>query len=300
MFKIQEQGKPETAIWLNKLETLLSTDGQADITLTKSYMQEMVCSAKICAVENDKLFIADLTFNQDISINEQVIAKGSRAELSHGDVITVGNNTFEIFNPSSALKRLSTQDTSDTSDTNWHLDAVSNWLEGQSFKIKGKAVLGRDNACDITIPGSHLSRRHAEIFVVGDSLLVKDLGSANGSFINGKPFTETKAKDGDELRFDQLSFKVIAPLAMRPKTPSPIPANAHDKTEATSNASQGHTGNKQADKQWVTKPTSVGNQITDADIRLQNHQKNQRLTYLIFGLAIATAIVGTLIWQFVL
>ena len=295
MFKIQEQGKPETAIWLNQLETLLSTDGSPDIKLNKSFMQEKVCSVKILT-DNEKLYLSDLTFNEDILVNDNKIATGSRVELHHGDILNIGGNLFEIFNPSIALKRLSNQD---TADVVWKLVAVSNWLEGQSFDIKGKAVLGRDKDCDITIPGSHLSRRHAEIFVTGDALLIRDLGSANGSFINGQAFSEAKVRDGDELRFDQLTFKVEAPQSYaaifdaqfktlnNEPTPEQVPDDATQFSPALA-----------ADKQWKTKPTSIGNQITDADIRLQDHQKHKRITYLFFSSAITLAIIGTVAWQY--
>ena len=58
MFKIQELNKPETAIWLNKLETLLSTDGTGDIQLKKGFMQEQICSVRINS-EGEKLFLTD-------------------------------------------------------------------------------------------------------------------------------------------------------------------------------------------------------------------------------------------------
>ena len=67
MFKIQELNKPETAIWLNKLETILSSDGKGDIQLKKGFMQEQTCSVRISS-EDEKLFLIDLTFNQDIFI----------------------------------------------------------------------------------------------------------------------------------------------------------------------------------------------------------------------------------------
>ena len=288
MFKIQEQGKPETAIWLNKLETLLSTDGQPDIQLKKAYMQEMTFSAKVSSAENNKLFITDLTFNQDISINDNIMAKGSRAELHHGDMIEMGQNTFEVFNPTVALKNLTNQETADIS---WKLVGVSNWLEGQKFEVKGKATLGRENSCDITIPGSHLSRRHAEIFVTGDSLLIKDLGSANGSFLNGQAFTESKVRDGDEVRFDQLTFRVEAPKAYSQSSETLTSEN-----QVQADASKPSAAIPANDKQWVTKPTSVGNQVTDADIRLKKHKKDLKIIYGVFGTAIFAAIAGVLIW----
>ena len=93
----------------------------------------------------------------------------------------------------------------------WHLVATTGWLAGQSFAINKHAVLGRDADCDITIPGTHLSRRHAEIAVNGDKLLVRDLGSANGTFVNEQPITDAEMQTGDTIRFDVLSFTVRGP-----------------------------------------------------------------------------------------
>ncbi len=285
MFKIQELNKPETAIWLNKLETLLSTDGTGDIQLKKGFMQEQICSVRINS-EGEKLFLTDLTFNQDITINDNKIAKGSRAELRHEDILKVGDSEYEVFNPSLAIKRLSSNQLVNAS---WKLIGLDNWLQGQDFEVKGKTVLGRDKSCDITIPGSHLSRRHAELFVAGDKLLVKDLGSANGTFINGEAVTEARVRHGDEIRFDQLTFKVESPAAEENVM--------FDAKETVAQPALKPEENKpSAEKQWVTKPTSVGNQLTDSDLLLAKHKRSQRITFIVFGTAIAVSIAGTVIW----
>ncbi len=55
---------------------------------------------------------------------------------------------------------------------------------------KNVAVIGRGNECDVIINKSDVSRRHAEIRRSGDTFLLKDLESANGTFINNSPVTE--------------------------------------------------------------------------------------------------------------
>ena len=287
MFKIQELNRPETAIWLNKLETILSNDGKGDIQLKKGFMQEQVCSVRISS-EDEKLFLVDLTFNQDIFINDHKIAKGSRAELQHEDILRIGESDFEVFNPSLAIKRLSSNQLVNAS---WELIGLDNWLQGQSFKVRGKTVLGRDKSCDITIPGSHLSRRHAELFVAGDKLLVKDLGSANGTFLNGEPITESRLRHGDEIRFDQLTFKVESPEAEKN-------SRFNAKQVIAKQAEKPAEQKPAAQKQWVTKPTSVGNQLTDSDLLLAKHRRSQRITFIVFGTAIAIAIISTVVWTF--
>lgn len=55
---------------------------------------------------------------------------------------------------------------------------------------KNLTVIGRGNECDIIINKSDVSRRHAELRRSGDTFLLKDLHSANGTFINNSPVTE--------------------------------------------------------------------------------------------------------------
>jgi len=289
MFKIQELNKPETAIWLNTLETLVSTDDAADIALSKSFMQETVVSVKLIA-DDDKLYLSDLSFNQEIILNGNPIAPGSRVELHHNDQVLIGKDAFEIVNPSLALKRLTNNELAQAS---WLLEATDNWLEGQRFEVSNRATLGRDNSCDITIPGAHLSRKHAEFFVTGDKLLLKDLDSSNGSFVNGQRVNEAKLRHNDEIRLDQLNFRVIAPDFAQ------VDSNVDNKSTSINpaiNTDQTVFSDKN-EKQWVTKPTSIGNQLTDSDLLLARHQRNLRITYFIFGISIAVAVIGTVLWK---
>jgi transcriptional regulator with PAS, ATPase and Fis domain len=61
-------------------------------------------------------------------------------------------------------------------------------------------VLGRDAACDVTLPGKETSRRHAEIQPVGPLYVVRDLGSTNGVLLNGQRVEHAVLSDGDVLR----------------------------------------------------------------------------------------------------
>jgi predicted component of type VI protein secretion system len=79
------------------------------------------------------------------------------------------------------------------------------------FLVDGTKVIGRDPGCDIVIAGAHVSRRHAELSMRGGKLWVKDLGSSNGTFVNGKRNDETALKNGDEVKFDAMAFKIVGP-----------------------------------------------------------------------------------------
>jgi hypothetical protein len=62
-------------------------------------------------------------------------------------------------------------------------------------------TIGRMPGCDITLDDANVSRRHAEIRPRGDGFEVVDLGSTNGSRVNGIPITQRDLHDGDELTF---------------------------------------------------------------------------------------------------
>jgi serine phosphatase RsbU (regulator of sigma subunit) len=62
-------------------------------------------------------------------------------------------------------------------------------------------VIGRASTSDLALPDPFLSRHHARLFRQGDSILVEDLGSRNGTQLNGAPVLEpTSVKPGDVLR----------------------------------------------------------------------------------------------------
>ena len=61
-------------------------------------------------------------------------------------------------------------------------------------------VIGRDADCQVVIDDRQASRQHARIVQTGDGHVLEDMGSKNGTFLNGQPLTTpTLLKDGDEI-----------------------------------------------------------------------------------------------------
>ncbi len=75
-------------------------------------------------------------------------------------------------------------------------------------------VLGRGADCDVVVPSPRVSRQHARLVWDGERFLVEDLGSTNGTRINGAPVTApTPIRDGDrlELADSMIEFQASAP-----------------------------------------------------------------------------------------
>src|SRR5437773_2938196 len=54
----------------------------------------------------------------------------------------------------------------------------------------GEYIIGRTDDCQLVVEADLVSREHARLTVNFDHLLIEDLGSSNGTFVNGKPVTE--------------------------------------------------------------------------------------------------------------
>lgn len=85
---------------------------------------------------------------------------------------------------------------------------------GRAIAIKrNKLLIGRAEECDVRPLSEEVSRRHCAITVGPTEVWVEDLGSRNGTFVNGTKLTErTKVVDGDIVRVGSLELKVSCTL----------------------------------------------------------------------------------------
>lgn len=82
-----------------------------------------------------------------------------------------------------------------------YLIQISGRETGQMHNLTGRTVkMGRDATCQIPLDDPHVSRLHCEIFTRnGTDIVIRDLGSTNGIFVNGKRVTEQTLLDGDKI-----------------------------------------------------------------------------------------------------
>lgn len=79
---------------------------------------------------------------------------------------------------------------------------------GILFPVTGnRVVLGREETCDIIIQDAEVSRRHSELVWEHNGFLMQDLGSSNGTFVNGVQITSpTRLKPGDVIGLGQTGL----------------------------------------------------------------------------------------------
>ncbi len=203
------------------------------------------------------------------------------------------------------------------STADWKLKATVNSLphnafsigairkfESNVYPINDRVIIGRDQAfCDYTLPWKHISRQHTEIKVIGEGLEVKDLGSGNGTFINGKPVDVGIAHPGDIISFDRVSLIVHGPNSS-PDTPRPVPLDSQPIEHTIVRPIQ------PAAKKAKTKTTAKGRQPNSRSRRSNKTNQSAANDYsftftftlsgvtfyllkgMLMGLGIATAAIG--------
>ena len=100
--------------------------------------------------------------------------------------------------------------------------------QGAEHAVESGTTIGREG-CDITLADPDVSRRHAAIQIAAGVLSIEDLGSTNGTLVNGVVITARKIlSDGDEVRIGSSIWKLRAPAQvtkLRETTPAPPPAS---------------------------------------------------------------------------
>ena len=83
-------------------------------------------------------------------------------------------------------------------------------LAGNSYPIEGeKFTVGRGTDCSLTLPERQVSRYHAQFIPQDGKMILLDLGSKNGTHLNGKPVVgSAELRDGDEIQI-ALAVKMV-------------------------------------------------------------------------------------------
>jgi pSer/pThr/pTyr-binding forkhead associated (FHA) protein len=111
------------------------------------------------------------------------------------------------------------------------LRMVNGKSAGKSFVMwKSPFVVGRHTECDLRIQSPQVSLHHCALVTRGSEVWVRDLGSTNGTLVNGKYVTdEQKLLDGDRLQVGPAVMDVLE----RENPPAILGADDHDRYDTT-------------------------------------------------------------------
>ncbi len=78
---------------------------------------------------------------------------------------------------------------------------------GMVVEVRGVLTLGRGDTTEVSVPFEGVSRQHAEITVKGGTASLRDLGSTNGTAVNGAEVSEVMLEPGDRIQLGSVEFE---------------------------------------------------------------------------------------------
>src|SRR5262245_4895236 len=122
---------------------------------------------------------------------------------------------------------------------NAKLVVVGGDVKTTEIKQRLPSTIGRGLGTTIVLPHPLVSRQHCELFESGGQLMVRDLGSLNGTFVNNQRVTEAPLAPGELLTVGTVTFRAVyeAEVVVQPEPATKVKDAAGDKTVRAAKAS---------------------------------------------------------------
>ncbi len=187
-------------------------------------------------VSNNKCYIDDLGSANGVFVNGTQIRE--RTEIYNGSKIRIGEYTLYL-EYKDQTESAGTQDVLKTQivsqgQAGYKIVRIADKFAGEEFMLTDTAnTIGRTEDNYILLSDQSISRNHANITILGNTFSVKDLGSSNGTFVNGKRVNgDTAIQPGDQIRFGNVSF-VFVPASQQIDPRLYARKNSNDKKTIT-------------------------------------------------------------------
>jgi len=167
------------------------------------------------------------------------------AMLRAGDAVFVDGNEWLLLGdtPPSAPAEARPASSDPGADPRMVLRGIGGPHHGRSITLDQPRLVGRLPECDIRIDDPAFADRHARLEPHAEGLVLRDLGSHEGSLVNGWPVRSALLRAGDQVVFDTQRFLVEAPSRgtpgepQKPAQPAPVEAPAAPAGESKSASS---------------------------------------------------------------
>ena len=171
-------------------------------------------------------------------------------------------------------------------------------MTGRTFELNvERNTVGRVEANTFQIADASVSSHHAEILLRGADIVIKDLNSTNGTFINGEKVSEVVLKPGQTLRFGQVELKiddgkpVTAPPPPAPAGAAPAPTAPKRQVESTTLVIP--RGVSLSDlEQGGTRPPGF-----DTNTAFSKKTNKVNRYFLFIGIIVGVVIIGLIVWS---
>jgi FHA domain-containing protein/uncharacterized protein DUF4388 len=122
---------------------------------------------------------------------------------------------------------------------------ISGKYQGGEYPLaeNGELVIGRSSELDLVLIEDMVSRKHAKLTLLPGNITISDLGSTNGTFVNGEKVKRARLKEGDRILIGTSILKLVAVAG----TGQPIdPQKAQQELEKTAAEKERRSGGRSA------------------------------------------------------
>jgi len=232
---------------------------EADITLENKGLADIHATITI---ENNECEISIDNPARLVSVNGKLVKNNK--EVREGDLLIASQLHMKLVSSEQAEEEDDNRTRIRMALPKFILRGVSGAYFGKTYPLRGSTIMGRHSECHICVNADGISRKHVQIDVEPDGLTVKDLGSSNGTYVNGKKIESSELKVGDELKIDNIRFLVQTPGMAEPTKPeggdkSKPKAKSTTSSEPVEEASSGSGAIK-----WVITVVVLGGAVAAA------------------------------------
>src|SRR5688572_27531554 len=140
---------------------------------------------------------------------------------------------------------------------NAKLVVVGGDVKTTEIVLKLPSIIGRGRGTAVVLPHPLVSRQHCEIFESAGQLMVRDLGSLNGTFVNNERITESILGPGELLTVGTVTFRAVYDSEASPKAAaSTLKQKPGEKTVKVAKATTLAASAKQAPPKKATQDSS--------------------------------------------
>lgn len=226
---VRKGGRLTQTIPLTQQDILIGRSKQCNIALDEPYISRQ--HAKVY-YENDTYFVIDLQSQMGVILNGNAIS--NRQELKNGDEIRIGSISIKFLDPSSEEEQTEFPETTtiftEDAESNrmffipgqFKLVVLSNKEESIEYVITHDGlVIGRLKTSNVMLDDKTVSQHHARIWCEEDKVYIEDLGSRNGTLVDGKKIAKMMIKENQEIQIcsHRLCVKKSSKKSIQPLLP---------------------------------------------------------------------------------
>lgn len=175
-------------------------------------------------LEDNAVYVVDVGSSNGTRVNDRPIQ--GRTQVNPWDKVAFGAAEFELVDPAgrrptSVFAAVGSVPAAQDAGDGPLLRALGDGSPVSQVTLNRSLTVGRAPDNDLVLASPTVSSRHAEIRVDGSGVEVVDLGSTNGTWVNGNRVSRQKLAPGDRVSFDEIAFRYEDGSAVVPTQVNP-------------------------------------------------------------------------------